>query len=175
MGGKPKALILHQGITFLDRITATARSAGVDGVAIVLGHYRAELEPVARQRCDRVALNPAPDRGMLSSARALALSLPPGASMLLWPVDHPTVRRETLAALLAVDASGRMVAPARSNRGGHPPLLPAAVVDALRNAPDDQRLDQLITNVSGPPLLVEVDDPAIHHDVDTPEDLASLF
>jgi CTP:molybdopterin cytidylyltransferase MocA len=175
LGGRPKALLELGGRTFLETIARSAREGGAAGVAVVLGHLADEVRPLATVVCDGVALNPAPERGMGSSAGVLARALPPGAAMLLWPVDVPAVRPATVRALIerAAACPGRVVVPV--HRGlGHPPLLPPVVVAALRDIRDTDRLDRFIEAAGGAPLELAVDDPAVERDVDRPEDLAGL-
>jgi nicotine blue oxidoreductase len=176
LGGRPKALLELGGRAFLEVVAATAREGGAAGVAIVLGHHAAEVRPLASRCCDVVALNPDPDRGMGSSARALAAALPPDVAMLLWPVDVPGVRAATVRALVeaAATAPGRVIVPACEGRRGHPPLLPPAVVAALREMPDGERLDRFIEATGGATLELDVDDPGVGRDVDHPSDLARL-
>jgi molybdenum cofactor cytidylyltransferase len=173
MGGRAKALLAVEGRTFLETIVDTARRGGVDGVAVVVGHHAEEVEPEARRLADLVFTNRDPDRGMGSSAREAARALPEGAAMLLWPVDMPMARRETVSALLtaAADTPDRVVSPVRGvGEGGHPVVVPAAVVDAIRAMPADARVDRLLA-AHGTPRLVEVDDPGIYRDFDAPSDL----
>lgn len=174
LGGRPKALLELGGRSFLEAVAGTAREGGAAGVAIVLGYHAAAVRPEATRLCDLVAVNPAPDRGMGSSARALAAALPPGVAMLLWPVDVPGVRVATVQALIAraAAAPGRVIVPVCDGGRGHPPLLPPAVVAALRDLPDDERLDLYIAAAGGAPLELDVDDPGVGRDVDRPEDLA---
>lgn len=176
LGGRPKALLELGGRSFLEVIASTAREGGAAGVAIVLGHHAREVRPAARRFCDLVALNPAPDRGMGSSASVLAAALPPGAAMLLWPVDVPDPRAATVRALIerAATAPGRVIVPAHHGRRGHPPLLPPAVVAALRDLPDGARLDRFVEAAGGAPLELAVDDPGVARDVDRPEDLVRV-
>lgn len=175
MGSRPKALLKSGGKTFLETIAESAREAGVQGIAAVIGYHAEQVEPVASEVCDVVVTNPTPEQGMGSSARALATGLPHGASMLLWPVDIPHIRSQTLKAIIAaaVENPKRLIVPKYQKRG-HPPLLPPQVVESLRALPNDARLDVFLDAMAGTPLLFVVDDPAVEQDVDSPLDLELL-
>ena len=175
LGGRPKALLELRGVTFLEMIAESARAAGVSGVAAVVGYHAGEVRPLAAACCDIVVDNPKPELGMASSARILAQAIPDDVPLLLWPVDVPHVRPSTVETIVGAGArcASRIVIPVCTARG-HPPLLPASVVAALRTMDDEARLDLFIETVGGDPLLIEVDDPAVEQDVDTAEDLRWL-
>jgi len=99
LGGIPKALLRRRGLTFLETIASVARRGGASGVAVVLGHHAAIVGELASQVSDRLAYNPAPDRGMGSSARELSRVVPEGVALLLWPVDTPAITEETVRRL----------------------------------------------------------------------------
>jgi molybdenum cofactor cytidylyltransferase len=175
LGGRPKALLeLHAAgagaTTFLEAIARSARAGGAAGVAVVLGHHADAVRPLAARVCDLVVVNADPDRGMGSSARVVAAAMPPGAAMLLWPVDVPAVRPATVRALIAQATAtpGRVIVPVA--RGpGHPPLLPPGVVEALALLPDEERLDRFVA--AAPAVRLAVDDPGVECDVDVAADL----
>ena len=179
MGVRAKALLPWQGRTFLETIIDVARSAGAEGAAVVVGYHRAIVEPLAKQIADRVVTNPEPQLGMGSSAVLLARAIPEDCSMLLWPVDLPAVKLETVRAVLEAGAThpDRLVTPVFGDPGvaGHPPLLPPAVVAGLRSMPNESRLDTFLRAQAGTPLEVPVDDPTILKDVDAKHDLDHLL
>ena len=177
MGGRAKALLPLAGGTFLEAVVAAARGGGVDGVVVVVGHHAEQVEPLAREVADRVARNPAPDRGMGTSIREAARAVPDGAALLVWPVDVPAVRPATVAAVLAAAkrTPGRTVVPVhRGSSGGHPTLLPPRLLEKVRALDETERLDRLVEADDPPPLRLEVDDPGVSRDVDRVEDLVRL-
>jgi molybdenum cofactor cytidylyltransferase len=130
-----------------------------------------------------VQINPDPDRGMASSVALgfAALSEGPATAAWLWPVDHPAVAADTLHRLIAAldgrtERSGgeiEVVRPCHKGRRGHPPLIaralwPELVGSAGRagGAREVVRASRLVD--------VEVDDPGVLHDVDTPADREAL-
>ena len=177
VGYQPKALLPLGRRTFLETIADTARRGGADGVAVVLGHHAEAVVPLAENWCDLLVHNPLPEQGMASSAQRLAAALPPAAWLLLWPVDLPAVEASTVRMLLeAASATPSPLAliPRQSRRWGHPPLLAPTLVDALRRMTPPRRLDHFLRDQCPEPFLVDVDDEAIHLDVDHSRDLAHL-
>jgi molybdenum cofactor cytidylyltransferase len=189
LGGVAKALLPYRGASYLATIAAAAHSAGaVDVVVVVGGRFGREIAAHARQLGLRFRVNPTPERGMASSVALgfAAIANGPAAAAWLWPVDHPTVSGATLRRLIAAfgaaldpaavgDASGassgpvEFVQPRHAGRGGHPPLIArslwpqlAACSDAPNGARDVLRAARR--------LAVEVDDPGVLIDVDTPAD-----
>lgn len=117
--GGPKAeAVLGDGRRFLDAIVETARDAMLDPIVAVLP------PGVVAPAGVRVVVNAKPESEQIVSARlGLAqLTNAPVTSALLWPVDHPFVRLESVLAIL--DAARRtgagIVVPVCESRRGHP-------------------------------------------------------
>jgi CTP:molybdopterin cytidylyltransferase MocA len=177
LGGTAKALLPYHGQSYLATIAATARGAGlVDAVVVVGEPFGREVAAHARQLGLRVRVNPAPARGMASSVALgfAAIANGPAAAAWLWPVDHPAVRGATLSRLIDAlgDALGDadVAQPRHAGLGGHPPLIARALwprLAACGAAPDGARSVLRAARV----VAVEVDDPGVVYDVDTPDDL----
>ncbi|HET7501625.1 MAG TPA: nucleotidyltransferase family protein [Kofleriaceae bacterium] len=176
LGGVAKALLPHAGKSYLEAIASAARAVGlVDAVVVVGAPFAADVAAHARQLDLRIRINPAPERGMASSVALgfAAIGNGPAAAAWLWPVDHPAVQPETLRRLIEALAArdGRTVAqPRHRGAGGHPPLIRRALWPALAACaghPDGARGVLRAAD----PIAVEVDDPGVVRDVDTPADL----
>jgi molybdenum cofactor cytidylyltransferase len=146
-----------------------------DDMIVVLGHeadaVAGALAPRTYQRvlCD-------PDAPMFESIRAglvAAHEIDPGTTIVMQPGDHPEVTAATLIALLAAaDAdSSRAITPEYQGRGGHPVLIPPAVIAGLLIAGCPDGLAAFWRD--NPQLChrVVVDDANVVRDVDTPEQL----
>ena len=176
LGGVAKALLPHRGQSYLAAIAATARTVGlVDAVVVVGEPFGQEVAAHARQLGLRVRVNPAPDRGMASSVALgfAALGSGPAGAAWLWPVDHPAVTEATLRRLALAIGQAEVVQPRYLGRGGHPPLCRrtlwpqlaacAGPTSSARGARGVLRAARLVA--------VDVDDPGVVRDVDTPADL----
>lgn len=166
LGGAAKALLPIGGRTYLAAIAATARAL-VDAVVVVGAPFGDEVAAHARELGLRVQVNPDPSRGMASSIALGFAALAVGEAAWLWPVDHPAVRVDTLARLVAALGAHDVAQPRYAGAGGHPPLVRRAVWPALAAcdlASDGAR--GVLRAVDR--VVVEVDDPGVVHDVDTP-------
>jgi CTP:molybdopterin cytidylyltransferase MocA len=117
--GEPKAAAtLSDGRRFVDAIVENARGAQLDPIVAVLPPGLAAPAGV------RVVTNAKPASEQIVSVRlGLAqLTGAPVSSALLWPVDHPFVRLESVLAILdAARRSGaHIVIPVHDSRRGHP-------------------------------------------------------
>jgi molybdenum cofactor cytidylyltransferase len=173
LGGVAKALLPYRGKTYLETIADTARAVGlVDAVVIVGEPFSSEVAAHARQLGLRVRVNPAPERGMASSV-ALgfgAIANGPAAAAWLWPVDHPAVTAATLRALVAALGDADVAQPRHGGRGGHPPLIRRALWPELATC--GERADGARGVLRAARIAaVDVDDPGVVRDVDTPADL----
>lgn len=181
LGGVAKALLPHPAGSYLAAIAATARSVGlVDAVVVVGAPFGDEVAAHARQLGLRVRVNPAPARGMASSVALgfAAIAGGPAAAAWLWPVDHPAVTAGTLRRLIAAldgtaGAGAEVARPCHRGCGGHPPLIARAVWPAL--AACAGRVDGARGVLrAARAVAVEVDDPGVIHDVDTPADREAI-
>lgn len=173
LGGVAKALLAYRGKTYLETIATTGRAVGlVDAVVIAGEPFGQEVAAHARQLGLRVRVNPAPERGMASSV-ALgfgAIANGPAAAAWLWPVDHPAVTAATLLQLIAALGDADVAQPRHGGRGGHPPLIRRALwpqLAACGNQPGGARDVLRAARVAA----VDVDDPGVVLDIDTPADL----
>jgi molybdenum cofactor cytidylyltransferase len=171
LGGVAKALLLHRGASYLAAIAATARSVGLADAVVVVGRpFGAAVAAHAEQLGLRVQINPDPDRGMASSVALGFAALSEG------PATADTLHRLIAALDGRTERSGgeiEVVRPCHKGRRGHPPLIaralwPELVGSAGRagGAREVVRASRLVD--------VEVDDPGVLHDVDTPADREAL-
>jgi len=177
MGGRAKALLPVDQTTFLARVIETARRVGVGRQVIVLGHLASEVERTVEDADDLVVVrNPEPQRGQLSSLKIGLREVDDDDAILAWPVDHPLVRPRTIERIIAAAQRhpGRIVVPRFDGHGGHPTLFPRTLFAALLALPDDAGARGLYQRHPESVLRLDVDDPGVRHDVDTPEDYARI-
>jgi molybdenum cofactor cytidylyltransferase len=181
--GTAKAALRFAGQTFLERVVHTLRTGGVDHVVVVAGAAADAVRGALPAGSDvPLLLNPAPERGQLSSLKiALGhLARGPGdvTAAVVALVDHPAVQPATVAALLgraAQDPPATIVVPSYRGRRGHPVLFDRAVWQELLDTPDELGARAVVHADPARLALAAVDDPGILVDVDTPSDLARLL
>jgi molybdenum cofactor cytidylyltransferase len=112
-------------------------------------------------------------KGMgVSLVHALRHSLPGSQAWIVALGDMPFVQPSTIRSLAAALASGvAIAAPALQGRRGNPVAFSAACLPELLALQGDEGARRILT--SRPVALVEVLDPGIFHDIDTPADLGS--
>jgi molybdenum cofactor cytidylyltransferase len=181
MGSPKAALRTPDGETFVARIVATLRGAGVTDLVIVTGrHHDAVIESLARDAviAPRIVRNPDPSRGQLSSLHAGmdAVVTPDTDAVMMTLVDVPLVRVSTVTSVIDAWRRSRapIVRPAIGDRHGHPVIFDRAVLDELRRAPLDAGAKSVVRAHEHEILNVPVDDEGCLIDVDTPGDYEGL-
>lgn len=172
--GEPKALVDIEGASFLTHIVRAARGGGVAAVVAVAGPPDGEKIRTRLPAGAGIAWNPDPSRGMLSSIQIGLATLPAGtSSVLIWPVDHPLVRVDTVRHILA-GQPGKIVIPCHQGRRGHPVRVPRSLFGAIMALPADANLRDFIESQAAQVLCVDVEDAACLDDIDTPAVLAQV-
>lgn len=179
--GRSKGLLPcgDSGPTFVAGVLLALREGGVED-AIVVG--RAGDESLRREvetHGGRFVENPRPDDGQLSSLLAgLNVADRPGVrGVIVTPVDVPMIASRTVAALLDAfnTAPAPVVRAVHRGRHGHPVIFSRTVFGDLRRADPSVGARGVVHAHASAVIDVEVDDPAVLVDVDTPEDYARLF
>lgn len=167
--GSPKALLPFGDRPVLARLVETARGAGVQTGVIVTGEADGEIRAALGAVPYTWAPNPEPEGGRTGSLACGVREVPPGADLLMWPVDRPLASAATVAALLERAGGGEIVRPETGGRHGHPVLLPAAVRPLLEDAAPDANLREVLAESGCPVRSVRVGDPGVHFNLDTRE------
>jgi molybdenum cofactor cytidylyltransferase len=183
--GRPKLLLPYLDGTIAGALVASLRAAGVETIALVTAPGDTALQDWAHAAGLLVAVNPEPERGMLSTIQegiaalggAAALEAR-GEALAVAPADLPAVRPETIAEVLRrrAAAGAPLALPVWQGRHGHPLVVaPERIpeIESLDSA-DPHGLRQLRDRYASTTLWIEVDDPGVAQDVDTPEDYRTL-
>jgi CTP:molybdopterin cytidylyltransferase MocA len=174
--GFPKPLLRLDGETFVEH-AARAMLAAVDRVIVVVGAHREGVRPAIPHDA-RIAVVENPDwpAGQLSSIKAgLAAVSPEASAALIHLVDHPAVKGSTFRSIVGHYRRTRAaVAIARhAGRRGHPVLFDRALFAEIMAAPAEEGARAVVNAVPSRVVYVDVDDPGITLDLDTPGDLAA--
>jgi len=179
--GRSKALLPcgDSGLTFVASVILALSEGGVADTLVVGRPEDDALRSEVETRGARFVENLRPEDGQLSSLLAgLNVADRPGVrGVLVTPVDLPLVSGQTVAALLrAFNASAAPVARAvHRGRHGHPVIFSRKVFDELRRADPSIGAKAVVNAHAAEVLNVEVDEPAVLMDVDTPEDYTRAF
>jgi len=178
--GRRKQLLPYRGQTFLDN-QIELHIQFSSQVFVVLGHHAGEIA-AGSKRTENAALllNPDPGRGQLSSLQCGLRALPEHIqAVFIQPVDSPGVAPGTILALCEAwhnaAAPPDFVIPIHDARRGHPILMRSAIASELLALPDNSTARDVVRAHRASTFFVETADPAIHRDIDTPEDYERLI
>lgn len=178
--GAAKALLDHEGASFLERIAGGLAQAGIAPRIVVTGSHDGPIREALPSGVIAIT-NPAPDRGMLSSAqigvRALLESAPAGVTgIMVCLVDHPAVAPATYRRLLEEHVAdvGAILVPRYRDRNGHPLLLPGDLLEGLLALDPTGELRTIVRSNPDRVRRVETEDAGVCQDIDTPDDLRRL-
>jgi len=171
--GRDKALLTYRGRTFLQAIVATLREAGIERIAVVLGHHNEEIQRAIELPGVEVVVNAAYRLGQTSSLQAglRALGAPDLEAVVLCLVDHPTVSARTVRQLVdSFRASpAPVVIPAHQGQRGHPVAIGCTVFPELLSLGPSEGANTVIRRHRAATQFVDVDDSGILLDVDDDE------
>jgi molybdenum cofactor cytidylyltransferase len=171
---RPKALLPWGGSTFVQEIANTFRQANLSPLIVVIRENDAGLEVGALvKELATVVINPAPDRGMLSSLQvgAQALLAQNISQALITPVDQPQLNLDLCQKLCEALAQKRWAVAAHGSQWGHPYACPElAELMALDSSQSAQQALQ-----KKAPLLIQ-GGPQVLFNINTPQEyqVASL-
>lgn len=166
--GQDKALLDLGGVTAIERIVKTCRSAGVDQV-LVVRREDADALPEGLE----VQLVTTSGKGEMSdSLRMALLKLPREAEVVMvFPVDHALVEVDTVLALRAKllrdDCS--IALPLYRDKPGHPAAMKRPVFNEIDR--DGQTLRDVIRRDADRVAVVPTANHWVRADLDRPEDL----
>jgi molybdenum cofactor cytidylyltransferase len=175
LGGRPKALLELGGVPLVVRALVALQGAGVDEVAVVLGHHADQVEAAVRAFPITLVHNPSPDAGQATSVLAGLRALSPNLDAVIVALaDQPLVDAPDVAALIGAfkkRGDAAMVVPRVAREPGNPVIFDAALRDEWLRGDAEAACRQW--RVAHPERVrwLDTDNPRYRVDIDTPEDL----
>jgi molybdenum cofactor cytidylyltransferase len=173
--GYPKPLLRIGDQTFIERIVESMLSV-VPRLVIVLGAHGDRVR-AAIPHDTRILIveNPNYSRGQLSSLKVgLSALQPDSMGALVHLGDHPLVSIETFRAI--VDSCNQLDQPIviarHEGHRGHPVIFDRSVFAELLSAPEEEGARHVVNADPSRVAYVDLHDPGINLDLDTPSDLA---
>jgi CTP:molybdopterin cytidylyltransferase MocA len=177
--GTPKALLEIEGATCLERVVETCRKAGCRRIWVTTRADFPRITTLAETCGATPVVNPEPERGMFSSVllgiEAALAEEPELLHVVIFPVDHPFVRPETVSGLLEILSRGgerRSIQPEYDHRAGHPIVLDRAGAVALLKHPPHTSLREALREAAVTRGLVPGKDPGVLRNCNRPGDLS---
>ena len=180
--GQPKLLLPWAETTIVGHVIAQWRKLHAGQISVVCGaddrRLQQELDRVGNPRKDRI-VNPAPERGMMSSIRCAAGWTGWDARLTHWAIalgDQPHLQIATLRAATGFAAlhPGCICQPSRNGRPRHPVFLPAASFRELVSAAEEN-LKEFLHARAESRRMIELDDTGLDLDLDEPADYERAF
>lgn len=178
--GRPKAALPFGDTTALGLVLDACAAAGLGAPIVVAGAAPDAVRDAVGARPARVVDNPCWAEGRTTSLHAGLAALPATArAFLLWPVDVCLPGGDVVHALLAARArepDRQAWVPSHAGRRGHPALFAReAAARFLALGPDAPARDAVRALAADGALAhVEVTDPFVLRDMDTPEEHAAF-
>ena len=172
--GVPKALLDTGGMTFASRLVETLSRAGCHPVVVVGSSPSGELADEVERGPGELVVNPGGHGGQIGSL-CVALDhlgglADPPAAIAFTPVDNPGVARETVRALVEAWRRSRtaIVLPRYGDRRGHPVVADMSIASEFQAEGLPEGARTVVRRDPGRVLEVEVADPGVTDDLDTP-------
>lgn len=176
--GSTKALLMYRGSTFLATIVGAVKDAALDPIIVVVGRDNGKILQDRSLAGVVVAENKRPEGGPIESIwLAIEKINRKVDGALVWPVDQPHISARTLTRLVGEFERRRpaMAVPTIGGRRGHPVMVGNGLFDEIGAAALAGKTLRDVMRADGSRVLaVEVDDPAILQDIDTPDDIRWL-
>lgn len=174
--GRPKLLLPFRGRPLIAAVVEALRAGGADTIILVTAPEDEALRAWAQQAGVDAAVNPDPERGMLSSIQKGLAALPRDQILLVSPADLPNLRSDSVAELLRrmIAVRAPLAVPVHQGKRGHPLAIAPALISEIFTLDPQIGLKQLRDRHAVGLLEVTVDDPGVVMDVDTPEDYERL-
>lgn len=173
--GQPKQLLFWRGRPLVRHVAEVALASRLAGLVVVLGAEavaaRAALVglngAVQTVQCDAFA------EGQAASLRCGLAALPAAATAaVVLLVDQPLVSPALIDRLIAAfqaDPGALAVVPRHGGRRGNPALVAASIFAELRALEGDRGARELLERRAAAVRWLDLDDPAVVLDADTPE------
>jgi molybdenum cofactor cytidylyltransferase len=183
LGGRPKALLELGGVPLIVRQLIALSGAGVDEVAVVLGHHAEAIEAAVRAFPITLVRNPNPDDGQASSVRiGLAALSPRLDAVMVTLADQPLVDAQDLIALIGAfkrRGPAAMVVPrvhdaAGVDMPGNPVIFDASLRDEWLAGAADLACRRWRQAHPERVRWFDTDNHRYRVDIDTPEDIAQF-
>lgn len=168
--GSCKQLLPLGGSMVIARCIGALVTGGVGEIVVVVAEEGNEVATAVRNYPVRVVVNPECEGDMASSVRAGRDALAAEAGGVIVSLsDYPLVSAGTIARLIVEhgDLPGSIIIPCHKGRRGHPLLIPREVLGELG---EEQTLRDLLRCDPERIRCLDVDDPGVLLDMDTPEE-----
>lgn len=170
--GTDKALLTCGGKRFLDLLAGALREGGCRPVLAVAGRSAPRLRAGCRLEDVHLVVNPDPSRGQISSLRCALDAAGDTDGLVVLLVDQGRVEPATVRAVRQALASAPIAVACYGGRRGHPTGFGRDTFGMLRSPRADRGARVVVSEIEagGRVQWVDVDDPGVVRNLNTPED-----
>jgi len=172
--GYPKPLLRIGDESFLSQ-SAKSLLAILPRLIIVLGAHAKRIRPaIPTDSRITVVENSRWRAGQLSSLKVGLSAVGYDVDgVLVHLADHPLVQRSTFERVIGEFAKrhGKIVIGRHAGKRGHPVIFARSLLSELFDAPEEEGAKVVVNRDPARVVYVDVDDPGVNLDLDTPEDL----
>lgn len=170
--GRPKLLLPFRDGTVVGSLIQALREGGVSEIVLVIAPGDEALRSWAMEAGVRIAVNPEPERGMLSTILEGIEAAGDKETLVVCPADLPALLPSTVRTVLAQQSP--LAVPSHQGKRGHPLVISPELIPEIRTLQLDVGLRELLDRHPDRLRIIEVDDPGCVRDVDTPEEYRAL-
>lgn len=174
--GQPKMLLPFGQASIIETVITGITASCADDIVVVLGAEKERISGLIKKYPVSLVYNPAYPTGMLSSVQAGFAALPDNTRAALIVLgDQPDVSPAVVDLLIKRynSAEKGILLPVQGGKRGHPVLIDMKYRKMIANLDPAVGLRALMHAQADDILQVEVDDPAVHQDIDNLEDYAN--
>jgi molybdenum cofactor cytidylyltransferase len=178
--GRPKLLVELEGQTLIGRVVTALRMGGADRVVVVAPPADTVEGPQVAAQAESAGAQvivprtrPAEMRESIEIGLEALEQLDRPQSILLTPADYPGLTSEIVAELTrcARKMPDRMIIPRYRGERGHPIVVPWPIAALVRSLPAGAGVNVLLAEHQASLVELDLANPAILADLDTPQDL----
>jgi molybdenum cofactor cytidylyltransferase len=170
-------LRFNENLTFLERIMEVYRNQHINNLVILVNeevHHQVQNSKSLIFKNSRIVINHSPEYGRFYSIKLALQELGCDSFVYLQNIDNPFVAEDTLISLKNEIRDSDYAVPVFEKQSGHPILLSAGVVKRIIQTKDNNsNLRNILSSFRK--REVEVNDPGILININTPDDYLKNF
>jgi molybdenum cofactor cytidylyltransferase len=177
--GFPKPLLRIGGKYFGDIVIQKIQKSGIKNILLVLGAKAEEIQKKLNTEGINIVINEEWESGQLSSLKkAIDGLVRENDAIMVCLVDQPLITQKTFDGMSDSykkdNSNADIILPIYNGKRGHPVIFRRSVFDALLDIPLNEGARAVVNNTDYEKMQVEVDDPGIRRDIDTPEEYEKI-
>ena len=176
--GAPKVLQQFDGKPFLTRVLDSLLKTGIRENYLILGFNAKKMIPLLPEIENlNIVINKNFENGQFSSLQTGVSNFKAiYCGLLICLIDQPHIKSETFQNIgrKVVSNPEKIIIPVYNNRGGHPVFVPGSLFPEIVKNSSEKSLRDVFSNHQDLILRIDIKDPGILEDIDTPADLNRL-